>query len=202
MLIFHELSPSPNSTKLRMALRYKGIEFEAREIDPQNRQPLIELSGQELAPVIEHDGRTLYDSEAILHYLEANWREAPRLYAADRQGRYDSDQFKGDLESRVGMHWFPTFLHSIGRREQADPQAVALFAEDMAWLDAQLADKDSFGRPIDDLRVAQWATYAFPGPALIERCGLFRVLARNYGLEPGSLPRLEAFLAPWQERLG
>ena len=116
MLIFHELSPSPNSTKLRMALRYKGIEFEAREIDPQNRQPLIELSGQELAPVIEHDGRTLYDSEAILHYLEANWREAPRLYAADRQGRYDSDQFKGDLESRVGMHWFPTFLHSIGRR--------------------------------------------------------------------------------------
>ena len=180
MLIFHELSPSLNSTKVRMALRFKGIDFEAREVDSESRAALVEVSGQELSPVIEHDGRVLNDSEAILNYLDANWRDSPRC----------------------GAHWFPTFFHTIGLREEGDEASRAAFAESMVWLDGELDSRSSFGAPIDDLRVAEWATYAFPGAPLIARCPLFRKLQENYGVDQESLPRLQAFLAPWQERLG
>ena len=49
MLRFHELPPSPNNTKLRMALRYKGIEFEAVPVSPADRGSLMQVSGQELS---------------------------------------------------------------------------------------------------------------------------------------------------------
>ena len=202
MLIFHELSPSLNSTKVRMALRFKGIEFEAREVDHESRAALVEVSGQELSPVIEHDGRVLNDSEAILNYLDANWRDAPRLIPADRDGRRRSDSWKSELDQRCGAHWFPTFFHTIGLREEGDEASRAAFAESMVWLDGELDSRSSFGAPIDDLRVAEWATYAFPGAPLIARCPLFRKLQENYGVDQESLPRLQAFLAPWQERLG
>ena len=53
MLRFWELSPSPNNTKVRMALRYKKIDFEAVPVDPFKRQPVLDVSGQELTPVVE-----------------------------------------------------------------------------------------------------------------------------------------------------
>ena len=64
MLRFWELSPSPNNIKVRMALRYKGIDFEAMPVDPFDRKPLREVSGQDLSPVIEDKGIVLNDSEA------------------------------------------------------------------------------------------------------------------------------------------
>ena len=62
MIEFWELPPSPNSTKIRMALRFKGLDFEARSIDPEDRSPLVELSGQELTPVIRDGSMVLNDS--------------------------------------------------------------------------------------------------------------------------------------------
>ena len=48
MLRFHELAPSPNNTKVRMALRYKQVEFEAVAVDPGkgNRESVVEVSGE------------------------------------------------------------------------------------------------------------------------------------------------------------
>ena len=54
---------------------------------------------------------------------------------------------------------------------------------------------------ICDLRVAEWATYAFPGEGLVKRVRLFSRFREHYAMEPGSLPRLERFLAPWNDRL-
>ena len=70
MLKFYELSPSPNNTKVRMALRYKDIEFEAISVDPSARSTMIEVSGQELTPVIEDRGVVINDSEDICN---ARW---------------------------------------------------------------------------------------------------------------------------------
>ena len=81
MLRFHELAPSPNSIKARLALRAKGLEFEAVAVDMRDRAAVVTLSGQELTPVIEDKGIVLNDSEAIIHYLDANYRgDAERLY--------------------------------------------------------------------------------------------------------------------------
>jgi len=82
-LAIHILPPSPNNTKVGIALAYKGIEHDVHVINPEDRSALIELTGQPLTPVIDHDGHVLFDSGAILRYLDANF-PGPKLFSADR----------------------------------------------------------------------------------------------------------------------
>jgi len=80
----YDLAPSPNNIKVRCALAYKKIAYEKIPVDPQDRQPLVKVSGQPLSPVLLHGDTVVYDSYAITRYLDANWPGAPRLYSADR----------------------------------------------------------------------------------------------------------------------
>ena len=78
--------PSPNNTKVQIALAHKQIPYEIDAIvgnDPKTIAKLVELSGQPLTPIIKHNGTVLYDSGAILRYLDANF-DGPRLFSADR----------------------------------------------------------------------------------------------------------------------
>ena len=80
MLRFHELAPSPNNVKVRLALRYKDIPFDTIPVQAAERSPVLEVSGQVNTPVIEDRGIVLNDSEAILQYLDANYPDRPRLF--------------------------------------------------------------------------------------------------------------------------
>ena len=205
MLKFRELSPSPNNVKVRMALRYKGIDFEATPVDPVNREPLMEVSGQELSPVIEDRGIVLNDSEAILQYLDANYRDAPRLFPARRAGRRACDEWKRRIDETVAAYWVPVFMFALKRRDTLDESARDRFRDALAALDTEIGDRDSFHddpeMAVCDLRVAEWAVYALPGEGLVQRVGLFRKFGELFALEPRTLPNLERFLGPWNERL-
>jgi len=205
MLKLYELPPSPNNTKVRMALRFKEIEFEPVEVPHDDRRAVLAASGQELTPVIEHDGVVLNDSEAILQYLDANFRDTPRLFPADRTGRRACDAFDEELQERLTQHWLPVFFKAIGVRRERDEQARGRFHEALDWLEGQLSERDGFseGRgAICDLRVATWCTYALPGPALVERVPLFRRFRKFFAADSERLPQLGHFLEPWNERLG
>ncbi len=205
MLEFQELTPSPNNIKVRMALRYKGIEFEATPVDPVNREPVIAASGQELTPVIADRGIVLNDSEAILQYLDANYRDTPRLFPVRRAGRKACDEWKRRIDQTVAMHWLPVFWYALKRRDTLDEGARDRFRDALAGLDAEIGDRASFHddpeMAVCDLRVAEWAVYALPGDGLVERVRLFGKFRELYAVEPGSLPNLERFLRPWNERL-
>ena len=204
MLKFWELAPSPNNTKVRMALRFKGIEFEVVPVDPINRQPLIDVSGQDGTPVIEDRGIVLPESEGILAYLEANYRDKPALFPADKIGRRECNQWKQRLDDKVARHWAPVFFHAIGLRDALDEGARASFGESLRWLEDELGEKESFGgtdRPIDDLRVAEWVSYALPSAGIVERVPVFGKTKELFGVEPGRFPKVEKLIAPWNERL-
>jgi len=205
MLKLWELTPSPNNTKVRMALRLKAIEFESIPVNPRKREGVIEASGQEATPAMEDRGIVLNDSEAILQYLDANYPDTPRLFPRLKPGRRECDHFKRMLDQMVAQHWEPVFIHGLGLTEELDVQARSTFQESLARLDGELGDRSSFVEDpemaINDLRVAEWATYAFPGDGLIERVPLFAKFQAVFGLERGSLPALERFLVPWNERL-
>jgi len=205
MLTFWELSPSPNNTKVRMALRFKGIDFDPVPVDPFDRAPVVEVSGQELTPVIRDRGIVLNDSEAILQYLDANYPGTPRLLPRLRAGRGECEAWKRNLDETVAVHWLPGFLYCIGRREDLDEESVVRFRQALAGLNDELADRTSFKddpeMAVCDLRVAEWATYALPGEGLVRRVGLFKKFRECFGVVRGSLPNLERFLEPWNERL-
>lgn len=204
MLKFWELAPSPNSTKVRMALRFKKIAFEAIPVEMTERSAVIKVSGQELAPVIEDRGIVLNDSEAILYYLDANYPDSPRLFPPERQGRYACDAWKKTLEARVGSAWIPLFRHTLGFGDDPGEAGVKKYHTALAWLENELGERQHFQgpeSPISDLRVAQWAAYGLPGAALMKRVPLFQKLKEAYEVPAGRFKKLEAFVAPWNDRL-
>ncbi len=80
------LGPSPNNMKVRIAMNYKSIPFDTVEVDfmDEERAGVVEVSGQPLTPVIKHGDAVVYDSRAILRYLDNNFRDTPSLFATDR----------------------------------------------------------------------------------------------------------------------
>ena len=81
----YQLSPSPNSIKVRLALGLKQIPCTLQDTNPADRTALVALSGQSLTPVLTDGDRVIYDSYAILRYLDANNPKAgPRLFSNER----------------------------------------------------------------------------------------------------------------------
>jgi glutathione S-transferase len=73
---------STNVERVALALAHKGLEAEPVVVDPQDRSPIRELTGQELVPVLEHDGQLIVDSPRILAYLESSFPDPPLLPAS------------------------------------------------------------------------------------------------------------------------
>jgi glutathione S-transferase len=77
-----------NNMKVRIALGFKEIPYEFRTIDPADRSEIVRLSGQHLTPVMEHGDRVLFDSAAILRYLDANFRDTSPLFGTSRDEQW------------------------------------------------------------------------------------------------------------------
>lgn len=207
MLQLLELAPSPNNTKVRMALRYKGVPFETLAIDPFDRAVVLEATGQELTPAIRDRGIVLNDSEAILQYLDANYPGTPRLFPRLRAGRQACDAWKARLDAEIVPHWRPALMYVLKLSESFENESRERYQQALRVLDVQIGDRDSFHddpeMAVCDLRVAEWATYLFPGSGLVTRVPLFAKFESvlSPGLAPEALPNLRRFLRPWQERL-
>ena len=78
-VIIHGLETS-NNIKVRIALGFKEIPYTFHTIDRADREEILRLSGQRLTPILVHGDRALFDSAAILRYLEANFRGRPPLF--------------------------------------------------------------------------------------------------------------------------
>jgi glutathione S-transferase len=76
----YEIPFSTNVERVTMALALKGLDAERVAVDPADRSPVVEVSGQDLVPVLVlDDGEVIADSTAILRRLDADHPE-PRLF--------------------------------------------------------------------------------------------------------------------------
>jgi glutathione S-transferase len=94
-----------NNLKVRVALGYKGIPYEFHRIDPTDRGEIIRRSGQFLTPIMVHGDTVLFDSAAILRYLDANFPAAPKLYGRDRDEQWAIEDWErfGRSDLAAGM---------------------------------------------------------------------------------------------------
>lgn len=117
-----EIRPSPNNMKARIALQYKGLAFATVPIDPQDRAELVRVSGQPLTPVLLDRGQAVWDSAAILRYLDSAYRDTPPLFSTDRDLMREIERWE----------W-------IGRSSLAQPFLVVLRMAFAGKLDAAAA---------------------------------------------------------------
>ncbi len=86
-LRLHELTASPNSVKVRIALAYKGLEYDRDVVKldsfPGDRSSVVSLSRQPRLPVLQHGETVIFDSGAILRYLEANFPDTAPIFTED-----------------------------------------------------------------------------------------------------------------------
>ena len=157
MIRLYAIPYSTNVERVALALAHKGIEAEVVMSDAGDRSRIVELSGQDLVPVIEHDGRVIADSPLILEYLEEIQPDPPL---------YPSDPARA-AEMRVFIDWF-------NRVWKGPPNAIAdaLDAGDdppyelgqeitraLDWFEALLSGRDYlFG---DEVSAADFAVFPF-----------------------------------------
>jgi glutathione S-transferase len=93
---------STNVERVTMALAHKDLEFDSVEISYEDRSPVVEVSGQELVPVLVDGDDVVVDSMAIVAHLERRQPDPP-LYPADPARRAEMELFI-DWFNRVWKH--------------------------------------------------------------------------------------------------
>jgi glutathione S-transferase len=83
---------STNVERVALALAHKGVAVESVEIDPADRSPVREVSGQDLVPVLVDGDRVIADSTRILHHLEERFPDPP-LFPAEPAARAEVEVF-------------------------------------------------------------------------------------------------------------
>lgn len=68
---------STNVERVALALAHKRIPVEHVDVDPADRSAVVEISSQELVPVLVDGDRVVCDSPVILEYLEERFPEPP-----------------------------------------------------------------------------------------------------------------------------
>src|SRR6266704_6026625 len=90
-LAFYYASGSPYAWRVWLALEHKGIPYERKTLSfdagDLKRPEFVALNPRRKVPVIVDEGFALYESGAIVEYLEDKRPGEPRLFSADLRQR-------------------------------------------------------------------------------------------------------------------
>jgi maleylacetoacetate isomerase len=124
---------STNVERVALTLAQKSIPVDWVDVDPDDRAKVVELSGQELVPVLQADhGEVVVDSMRIVDWLEKR-RPDPPLWPAHPRRHAEVDVF---------VEWFdrvwkvpPNAIEAELRRPEPDRHRIdAWSAELRGWL--------------------------------------------------------------------
>ena len=124
MLRVYRIPYSTNVARVALALGHKGMAVDWIDVDPADRTPIREASGQELVPVLEDGDLVITDSTRILHHLEELQPDPPL--------------FPGDPARAAEVEIFLDWFNRVWKREPnliadqaGDAEAVARWGERM-----------------------------------------------------------------------
>ena len=186
---------STNVERVALALGLKGAAVETVLVDPDDRAPVVRVSGQPLVPVLVDDAHVVSDSTAILEYLDRRLPDRP-LYPLDRARRAEVEIFV-DWFDRVWKRPPNLIADELARPTPDDAVVERLGAELRRHLDRFEALLDGRDFLFGDVGAADCAAFPFlryatrHDPADDE---LFhRVLAEHQSVGD-SHPRLRAWI--------
>jgi glutathione S-transferase len=147
-LILHELTGSPNSVRVRIALGYKGLEYERKPVEhedfPGDRGPVVKLSRQPRLPVLQHGQTTIFDSGGILRYLEANFPDTPPIFVQDYATFPEIERWEMFARNEIGE---PIgLIFGLALAQDSDDEVIAranrLLAEKTSVLEDRLSSAE------------------------------------------------------------
>ena len=183
-LDFYYASGSPYAWRVWLALTHKGLPFEWKllsfDAGDLAKPAFHAINPREKVPAIVDDGFALYESAAILEYLEDKQPE-PRLFSADLRQRATQRRLIREADAYFAEA-MEHLLEAVMEKKPADPEPMR---EEVARWEAALTGDFLAG----SLSAADFTLY--PMAALLERVG-----KRNPQALPGLItPRLAAWMA-------
>ena len=187
---------STNVERVALALAHKGVAVEWFDVDPADRSPVVEVSGQELVPVLVDGELVLHDSPRILEHLEERFPE-PALFPSDPARREELRSF---------LDWFnqvwkrpPNLIAAEELKPEPDRERIAelesRIATSLDRFEALLDGRDFlFG---DALTAADVTAFPFLKYAVLWQDGdhdRFHEILRETMPLDGRYPRLEAWI--------
>ena len=136
MFTVYRIPFSTNVERVALAAGHKGVPVEWVDVDPDDRSPVVAVSGQGLVPVlVAGDGEVVDDSTAIVEWLEERFPDPPLL--------------PGDPARRAEVRIFVDWFNRVWKRAPnaiADHGATDALASEMraavALFEALLAGRD------------------------------------------------------------
>jgi len=133
-----------NNFKVRVGLGYKGIPYEFRTIEPSDRTEPMRLTGQPMTPVMVHGDVVLFDSAAILRYLDANFPDTPQLYGGGYETLREIESWEGWARTEMAAPLLTVVRQRISGVEDpaAREEAIGQMSSVCARLESRLADHE------------------------------------------------------------
>jgi glutathione S-transferase len=191
---------STNVERVALALAHKGVEVQSVVIDYDHREPVIEVSGQSLVPVLDDDGVVVADSRRILRHLEAT-RPDPPLFPRQPRLRAELD---------VLFEWFdevwkgpPNAIAAELDSGSPDHEEIARLSARMdGWLDVVDGLLDARDHLLGEFSAADCLAYPFLRYGVLTESPddetFHHVLIDHLSLE--GRPRLAAWIERMDER--
>ncbi len=192
-LTLYYMSGSPYAWRVWLALEHKRMPYELKQISFDGgdfeKPEFLALNPRHRVPVVIDDGFALYESAAIVEYLEDKEPREPRLFSTDLRQRAlqrrmirEADQyFAAGLERLVAAVLFTP--RERWSKNEIDGAAAEMKRELAMW-EAAIAGEYLAGA----LSAVDFTLY--PEIALVERIG-----KRNAGLLPQLCgPRMDAWM--------
>lgn len=188
---------STNVERVALALGHKGVAVEWVDVDPADRRAVVEVSGQELVPVLVDGDLVLSDSPRILEHLERRYPQPPLFPAAPARRE----------ELRSFLDWFnevwkqpPNLIVAEEAKAEPDGGRIAELegraAASLDRFEALLDGRDYlFG---GELTAADVTAFPFLKYAVLWQEGdpdRFHEVLRDTLRLDGRYPRLEAWIA-------
>jgi glutathione S-transferase len=192
-------SGSPYSWRVHLALEHKRADFSTRLISfdkGEHRTPeFLALSPRHQVPVVTDDGFALYESSAIVEYVEDRFPDGPSLFMGDVRGRALVRQWVSEITCHVERP-VETLVDEIFYQPDVAKRDRAAIADARTALAVELDRVEGrLSKPwlLGQLSAADFALYPFL--ALFPR---FELRERELGLGALLGPKIRAFMSAVQ----
>ncbi|XP_077243766.1 putative glutathione S-transferase [Tasmannia lanceolata] len=129
--------------RVRIALAEKGVEYEYKEQDLQDKSPLLIKSNpiHKKIPVLIHNGKPICESLIIVQYIDEVWNEKSPLLPKDPHQRANA-RFWADFVDKKVLDYSAKIWKNKG---EAQEEAKNGFIESLKVLEEELGEKLYFG---------------------------------------------------------
>ena len=197
---FYHGHGSPYSWRVWLALEAKGIPYQVKILSFQagdTRKPeFVALNPRHTVPTIVEDGHALWESQAILEYLDERYPAAPKLFPGDARERARIRRLIRETEQYVGIEGIDVIVDESFGKADAEPdhakvaKAKEQLASEMAYFARELKGPYFGGESVNalDFVLYPWLG-GFPK----------RITARKPGLAITAL--VPPAIAEWAKRI-